>query len=119
MNGETGRVDGRSGFELEITARAAVSRPVLEVQLPAGVIADDAALRLLGASSAVLRATRRRPGFVRLDLTPMAAETTQTIPLPLTWRSPSTVRGLGAIAYPAGQPYNMTVLAPRALSPTL
>lgn len=118
MNGETGRVDGRTGFELELTARAAVSRPILEVQLPAGVLADDAALRLLASSGAVLRATRRRPGFVRLELAPMAAETSQTIPLPLTWRSTSTVRGLGAIAYPAGQPYNMTVLAPRALTPT-
>ncbi|MEM6954467.1 MAG: hypothetical protein AAF645_02230 [Myxococcota bacterium] len=117
LRGEVGQVNGLAGYELEVRAKQTVSEPVIDLQLPAGVDISDAVLAALGARSGIVEATLRRPGFVRLRLSPMSAEQTLAIALPLPWSSPSTVRGLGAVAYSSSAVDAMTVLAPVEASP--
>ncbi len=115
IEGESGGVGDVAAFELSVTARRAVNAPVVEIQLPAGVEADAQLLAALQANGAVIEATPRHPGFVRLRLTPLAEDATHTLPLALRWRVGGDVRGLGIVSYPADRPDAMTVLPPREL----
>jgi len=115
IEGSVGAVDELAALELMIEAKRAVRIPVLDIQLPAGVDADEQLLRTFEAGSNVRDAERREPGFVRLTLPRLEAEQQVVIPLPLRWRSPSQVRGLAVIAYDGERPPDMTVLPPRDL----
>ncbi len=53
--------------------------------------------------------------MVRVWLGPMAAGTEAVVPLPLRFRVRGSLTGLGAVAYPEGDPGAMTVLPPRTL----
>jgi hypothetical protein len=116
--GDVGRLNGVAGLVLEVQAGAeAVTQPVIELQLPAGVPADEALEEALAAPAVVLSAEVRRPGFVRLTLAPLNAEQRHSVPLTFVWTSTSSVRGLGAAGYEASRPARMTVLPPRVLTP--
>ena len=93
-----------------------LSDPVVDLQLPAGVRADDALLGVISSSSAVLSAERRNPGFVRIRLLPLGEDQSAVVPLPFRWRTHGDVRGFGAVGYASSRPEDMTVLRPRALS---
>jgi hypothetical protein len=119
IEGDVGRLGGVSGLVLQVQAGdEAVARPVIELQLPAGVRDDEALEAALGAPAVVFSAEVRRPGFVRLTLAPLNAEQSHNVPIAFRWTSRSTVRGLGAAGYEASHPTRMTVLPPRALAPT-
>jgi hypothetical protein len=93
-----------------------VERPILHLQLPAGVVADEALLRALRAAPSVVSAEPRRPGLVRLELRPMDAGTVALLPLPLVWTAAGEVRGLAAVVHEAERPEAMTVLPARAFT---
>ncbi|MEM1417331.1 MAG: hypothetical protein AAGH15_20705, partial [Myxococcota bacterium] len=103
-------------FELAVQAERAVSRPIVEIALPTGVVVTDATLAAMNQASAVRRATRRRPGFLRLELEPLAAEALTTLPLPLTFFARGELAGLGMSAYDVDAPGERTTTGPRALS---
>lgn len=118
LEGDVGRVGGVSGLVLQVAAGSeAVAQPIVELQLPAGVSADEALEAALAGPAIVLSAEVRRPGFVRLTLAPLNAEQVHNVPLTFRWASPSTVQGLGAVGYELSHPTRMTVLPPRALTP--
>lgn len=54
---------------------------------------------------------------MRLRLASLADGVSVPIPLPFRWESPSQVRGLAAVANPAGDPSAMSILAPTLLTP--
>jgi len=119
IDGDMGRMGGVAGLVLEVQAGdQAVMQPVIELQLPAGVPADEALEAALAAPAVVLTAEVRRPGFVRLTLAPLNAEQRHSVPLAFVWTSLSPVRGLGAAGYDASHPTRMTVLPPRVLTPS-
>lgn len=115
IQGDVGRGGELSALELSATASRAVGRPVLDIQLPAGVNAEGQLVETLEASSSVLSAEPRAPGFVRVSLAPIAEGATVVLPLPLRWTARGQLRGLGVIAYPESSPQAMTVLQPRVL----
>jgi len=113
IDGDAGDGTTLAALELTVTATEAAQDVVLDLQLPAGVEATDALLAALGRSARAVEV--REPGFLRLHLGPMPAETTRAIPLPLAFTVRGELRGLGAVAYPLGRPEAMTVLSPRVL----
>jgi hypothetical protein len=89
---------------------------VVDVQLPAGVRADESLLAALRGTPYVTGVEAREPGFVRILLGSLDAGVSAVLPLPLRFAGSGRLRGLGVIAYPAAMPADMTVLAPRELS---
>lgn len=115
IQGEPGRLGELAALELTVSSREAIDGAVVDLQLPAGVDADDILLDSLRAHAAISRVESREPGYIQLRLRPLAAETRIAIPLPLEWRARGTLHGLAAIAYPASRPDAMTILPPRTL----
>jgi hypothetical protein len=116
FDGVAGRRGEVAALELGVHASEPVPRPIVEVQLPAGVLADADLLAALAAQGAVADVEARAPGFLRFRLGPMAAEADVRISLPLRFLGSGRVRGLGAVAYPEAEPQRTTVLRPRSLS---
>ncbi|UJR86143.1 alpha-2-macroglobulin family protein [Sandaracinus amylolyticus] len=116
LDGDPG--DAGDVAALELTVRARERLPggvVVELQLPAGVEADDALLDLLRGRGA-LHVERREPRFVRVTLPAMERGVAAVLPLPLRWSVHGTLEGLAVVAHPADDPGAITVLAPRALA---
>lgn len=116
IDGDLGNYGGVAALELSITARDRVRTAIVEVQLPAGVAADDALVAAVRGSTGVSGAEAREPGFLRIVLSPMERENRVVVPLPLAWRAQGSLRGLGVIAYPESRPSAMSSLAPRPLA---
>lgn len=112
LNGDPGSTRRIAALELSIEATESVSRPILYVQLPAGVPADDTLMNAIRGAAMVIGVEERRPGFLRITLGPMGAGETRVIPLPVCWDARGSLHGLGAIAHPADDPGRMTVLEP-------
>jgi hypothetical protein len=115
LAGDVGDAGGTAALELTVEARRALRRAVVEVQLPAGVRADDTLLATLRGAPGVQRVEPREPGFVRITLSPLSAQSRVTLALPLRFAGSGQLRGLGVVAYPADAPSDTTVLAPRVL----
>lgn len=114
--GEPGDARHASSLELTVQASAQVRSPVLHVQLPTGVEADDALLEALRGASGVVSVEPRTPGLLRLRLTALAQGTSTHIPLPLRWGVRGTVRGLAVVAFDADTPGQMSVLPARTFT---
>lgn len=93
--GETGARDGRAGFRLELSNRGAriMTRPVVEVELPAGTELDEPTREALDALLAEPASTEGRT--LQLRLRPLAPGGYVRLPLPLRWSISGTVIGLG------------------------
>ena len=116
LRGDSGRAGDVAALELSVRAEREVASPVIDLALPAGIDADEALLGALRRAGSVVHAEAREPGMVRVALAPMAAGTETILPLPLRWSVRGTLRGLAAVAYPAGDPGAMTVLPARELA---
>lgn len=112
INGDAGSTRRIAALELSLEATESVSRPVVYVQLPAGVDADETLLGSIRGAGSVLGVEERRPGLLRITLGPMAAGEVRLVPLPVCWDARGTVHGLAVIAHPADDPGRMTVLEP-------
>ena len=104
-----------AALELNVKSLAWHDAAVLEVQLPAGVEADDRLLAALRANGVVRDAEAREPGFARMTLAPLEPQQQVAIALPLRWRAAGRVRGLAVVGYSAATPERMTVLPARVL----
>jgi hypothetical protein len=89
---------------------------VIDLQLPAGVDAEDRLLDAIRNAPGIVRVERRAPGFVRLLLGPQDPGVAVVVPLPIRWSVRGDLAGLGAIAHPFDRPEAMTILAPRRLA---
>lgn len=116
LGGDVGDVDTGSALELSVRALRALSAPVVELSMPAGVRPEEGLLSALRGAPHVRQVEERDPGFLRIHLRPMASGTEATLPLPLRWGARGLVRGLGAVGYPADDPADMSVLPPRDLT---
>lgn len=116
LRGDVGDAGGVAALELSVRAEREVSAPVIDVSLPAGIDAEDGLLASLRAVGDVVRAEAREPGMVRITLARMSAGTETILPLPLRWTVRGELRGLAAVAYPAGDPGAMSVLPARELA---
>lgn len=114
--GDVGDAGGVAALELTIEAKRALRASVLDLQLPAGVRADDALLSALRGAPYVTHVEAREPGFVRVTLGSLDSGVSALLPLPLRFSGSGSLRGLGVVAYPAADPADMTILAPRVLS---
>ncbi len=114
--GDVGEAGGVAALELTVEARRPLRGAVIELQLPAGVRADDALLAVLRGAPHVLRAEPRAPGFVRITLGTLSASERAVLPLPLRFTGAGRLRGLAVVGAPLGAPSDMTILAPRVLS---
>ena len=114
--GDVGDAGGVAALELTLEAKRAVRRSVVDVQLPAGVRADEALLAALRGAPYVSSADAREPGFIRVVLGSVDNGVRVLLPLPLRFTGSGRLRGLGVVAYPAATPEDMSVLAPRVLS---
>ena len=113
LEGDVGAGEGLSALELVVHATGEVPHPVLLIELPAGIDLDDeGVLAQLARTSGVLHLESRRPGFIRLELGPIASGVDLRIPLSLRWSLGGSVRGLAAVAYEADDPDHRTVIAP-------
>jgi hypothetical protein len=115
LRGDVGEAGGLAALELTVAARVAVERPVVELQLPTGVRADEALVAALRGARGVRAVEARAPGFLRVTLSRMDAAQEVVLPLPLRWTATGTLSGLAVVAYPASRPGQMTVLGPRRL----
>lgn len=116
LAGDPGDAATVAALELSVRATEELGPSVVDVQLPAGVEADERLRGAIESVSGVTRAEARAPGFLRVTLAPMDDGTERTIPLPLRWTVRGTLRGLGAVAYPLGHPGHMTSSPPRELT---
>ncbi|WP_157069911.1 alpha-2-macroglobulin family protein [Sandaracinus amylolyticus] len=115
LDGDPGDAGDVAALELTVRARERIpSGVVVDLQLPAGVEADEALLQLVRDRGA-LDVARREPRFVRVTLPAMEAGVAAVLPLPLRWSVHGTLEGLAVIAHPADAPGAITVLAPRPL----
>jgi hypothetical protein len=102
--GELGARDTRSGALLAIQNRGPrlLTRPVVEIELPAGAELDEPTREALRA---LLRAPARQEGrTLILPLRPLAPGGWARIPLPARWAVGGVLRGLGAVAYDDVEP---------------
>jgi hypothetical protein len=116
LAGDVGDAGGVAALELTLEAKRAVRQSVVDVQLPAGVRADESLLAALRGAPYVTSVEAREPGFVRILLGSLDAGVSAVLPLPLRFTGSGRLHGLGVVAYPAAVPADMTVLAPRELS---
>jgi hypothetical protein len=93
--GAVGARDGRAGLRLEVRNRGAriLTRPVVEVELPAGTELDEPTREALAALLAGPVSSEGRT--LRLSLRPLAPGGYLRLPLPLRWALGGTVIGLG------------------------
>lgn len=99
FEGEVGPRDARSGLRLTVRNRGPriLTRPVVEIELPAGAELDEPTREALAAH---LRAGARQEGrTLILPLRAMAPGGWVRLPLPLRWAVGGTLRGNGAVAY--------------------
>jgi hypothetical protein len=115
IEGDPGGVSSVAALELSLEASVDVSSPIVEVQLPAGVEADEALLEVVRSSPDVRDAAARHPAFLRVWLEPMEEGTHRVVPLPIRWTARGSLLGLGAVAFPEDRPGAMMVLPPRTL----
>ncbi|MGE3628688.1 MAG: alpha-2-macroglobulin family protein [Sandaracinaceae bacterium] len=111
LEGDAGDLATGAAFELTVTARRAVGPTLVEISLPAGARLPEVPTGPSPRTPGSLEL--REPGLLRAWLGPMAEGASQTIALPLQWTVRGTLRGLGAVAYPLGQPAAMSAIAPR------
>jgi hypothetical protein len=116
IDGEPGDARHVAALELTVHASAELRAPVLHVQLPAGVPADDALLGAIRATSGVLDVEPRTPGLLRIRLVGLASGTDLRIPLPLRWHARGTVGGLAVVGFEAADPGRRTVLPARTFT---
>lgn len=97
--GETGARDGRAGLRLEISNRGAriLTRPIVEVELPAGTELDEQTREALVEQLAEPASTEGRT--LQLHLRPLAPGGYVRLPLPLRWAVGGTVIGLGTTVW--------------------
>jgi len=114
--GEPGDARHVASLELTVHANAELRSPVLPVQLPAGVAADDALLGAIRSSGGVSDVELRTPGLLRVRLVGLASGTDLRIPLPLAWQVRGTVRGLAVVGWESSDPARMTVLPQRTFT---
>ena len=115
LAGRLGEVGDPAGLEVQVTASSEVGTPVVDIQMPASAVMDATFIRSVQSASSVRRVEAREPGFLRVHLIGLRADQAVTFALPFVRVSPSPVRGLGMVAYPAARPGAMTVVAPRSL----
>ena len=94
-SGEVGARDGRSGLRLEVVNRGAriLNRPIVEIELPAGVELDEPTREAL--SEQLARPPSVEGRTLRLALRPLAPGGYLRLPLPLRWSVSGTLIGLG------------------------
>src|SRR5690606_16003760 len=114
LRGDPGATGEVAALELSVKAAGKVGAPVVDLSLPAGIAPERVVEALRGAAS-VVHAEAREPGIVRVTLARMLAGTEVILPLPMRWTVRGELRGLAAVAYPAGDPGAMSVLPERAL----
>lgn len=113
LEGDVGASDGLSALELVVHASSELHHPIVLVELPAGIDVDDeGVLAQLARAGGVLHVEPRRPGFMRIELGPMAAGTDVRIPISLRWTLGGTIHGLAAVGYESDDPDHRTVIAP-------
>ncbi len=110
LDGEAGRADGRSGFELSVRNRnpRVISEPVVEIYLPAGAEVDEEArerlTELTGFQPSVSSDT------LTLRLRPMRPREERIISLPWLWTVGGRMTGIGITAWAADRPEAICVL---------
>lgn len=121
VDGELGARDTRSGLLLRVDNRGAriLSRPVVELDLPAGAELDEPTRELLEALGAGRPTTEDRT--LRIPLRPLAPGGHVELPMPVRWSVGGSIRGLGVSAYDDAEPPGLSVrrtavLASRPLS---
>jgi hypothetical protein len=116
LGGDVGDGSSVAALELTVRARRAVVSPVVEISLPAGVETDAALLDAIRATGRVAQVDARAGGFLRLRLPTMSSGEEVRVLLPLRLSARGALRGLGAAAYPQGDPEDLTLVAPRQLT---
>lgn len=99
MDGERGARDTRAGLRIRVQNRGAriLTRPVVEIELPAGSELDEPTRERLAA---LLRSDAHMEGrTLILPLRPLSPGGWVTLPLPVRWALSGTLRGLGVVAY--------------------
>lgn len=117
IEGELGARDTRSGVALRVQNRGPriLTRPVIEIELPAGAELDEPTREALAAH---LAGDAHQEGrTLILPLRPLAPAAWVRLPLPVRWAVGGTLRGLGAVAYDALGPETAEVL-PVAILPS-
>lgn len=113
IEGKPNARDQQAALELVVQNRSprTISRPLLEVTLPAGAELDEEGRSSLAAlTTTAPEATR---GTLHLELRSLPPGATQRLPLPLRWSVAGRLGGLGVVAQPADQPEDLFILKPR------
>jgi len=120
VDGEVGARDTRSGLRLSVqnTSPRLMARPVVEVDLPAGVELDEPTRVLLGRMTRVAPSVEGRT--LKLELRPLPPQSRVRIRLPSRFAVGGALRGLGVVAYDGGAEAldgarPMSLLEPRTL----
>ncbi len=99
IDGELGARDTRAGLRVRVQNRGPriLTRPVVEVELPAGSELDEPTRDRLAS---LLRGDAHMEGrTLILPLRPLAPGAWTSFPLPVRWALSGTLRGLGTVAY--------------------
>jgi hypothetical protein len=105
--GQAGVRDGRAGLRLEIRNRGAriLTRPVVEVELPAGSELDEGTRQSL--ESLLAEPATMEGRTLRLRLRPLAPGGYLRLPLPLRWAVGGTIMGLGTTLWDDAGPSSL------------
>ncbi len=113
--GDAGARDGRAGLRLSIHNRGAriLTRPVVEIELPAGVELDEPTRERL--SSLLAEPATLEGRTLGLRLRPLAPGGYVRIPLPMRWSLGGTLIGLGTTVWDDTGPSSLEDLPIRVL----
>ena len=116
LHGDFGTINDIAAVEFTLRTHETQEKPILEIQLPAGMDDTEQLLEFIRASDGIRASEFRFPGYLRLSLTPMEAGTVRIVQLPIRWLVQGELDGFGAIAYPEDEPESMTFLTPHNIS---
>jgi hypothetical protein len=101
---------------VKIIAAAAMERPILSIQLPAGSTLPAHAVAAIGRDDEVASVGEiDRNGQIRIRLAPLVAGGEVRLPLPIRWLASGRRRGLSLSLWDDGTPWQVTSVPARTL----
>ncbi len=116
LEGVVGDLQGPAALEVKVTAGAAMERPILSIQLPAGSTLPAHALEAISRDDEVAQVGEiDRNGQIRIRLAPLVAGAEVRLPLPIRWLASGRRSGLSLSLWDHGTPWQVTSVPARTI----
>ncbi|MEI8254704.1 MAG: hypothetical protein WCJ30_03440 [Deltaproteobacteria bacterium] len=117
LQGDPGFADETSALELSVQngTTQLVSRPIVEILLPAATHFDDGARAALAARPHVAQVEARDGGIVRITFDALGPSESVELPLAVQWLARGRISDFSAVGYREDQPAALTIMPPRVI----